>query len=739
MLMLTGLVCSCSRNNTPSNNTPSVNTPSNSVNSDTPIQSTTPSSSTLTEEKLTKTKILSTLTEMKKGNFTLKYPLGNRIYEDVMTEKYFYTGYLNNGAVLLKTFSDTAISYDFQLINGLSKVELKGQTFNQEQTSQEIKTIDYANRLSKMDLTGVSFQQEQGTFTSKSQTLIQALANQLDFSGAIDKVVFYLEDSLLTFELKVHDLNGNTDYTPDGGKVSIKDVGSSSLKPMQDFLSQYQRPTETLEGKADNLFDNVSFESAIYDCGIDETKRLLGYSDLQIYNEYLKVTQANDKNNPYSVTYRKNKDGSMNKIGINAKNEVVDKVTTTTIDDFRLVGKDGFELDKFMKMNSKEDSYLYLGSDAKKLAYSVTQSTLFAKYPCLKIEAKVDNGKVTELHFQTGIMQDRDTGEFFYYRIDTSVRPSKEIKAPTKKTPSEEDSAIKTKLSYLNSEESEFTATDIDSAWSGKSKTVYRKGKGFYLKETYVRNGEAYEIQMANGYYNKDGHIHAFTYGKDYKVTLKGEANEKTMSEIVNFSISSEVLFLDNGLIKTYGDIIDIGKNLAFAYNPDFIDPATLSMETKEDKISTISFDYGGDLFSGSETITFDYTPTNMNSTLLANVNTLIDALPKRLTWQNYSSQTIYEAMVTTFGEETAKKVPYLTGIQGADGYENDTNEFIIYSMEDNQDYLKKYRDYILSLGYTTTDNTTYINEEDNLKLVVGNTMDEFLKIYALNPQAERS
>ena len=128
-----------------------------------------------------------------------------------------------------------------------------------------------------------------------------------------------------------------------------------------------------------------------------------------------------------------------------------------------------------------------------------------------------------------------------------------------------------------------------------------------------------------------------------------------------------------------------------------------------------------------------------MNPTLLANVNTLIDALPKRLTWQNYSSQTIYEDMVTTFGEEPAKKVPYLTGIQGADGYENDTNEFIIYSMEENQDYLKKYRDYLLSLGYTTTDNTTYINEEDNLKLVVGNTMDEFLKIYALNPQAERS
>lgn len=332
-------------------------------------------------------------------------------------------------------------------------------------------------------------------------------------------------------------------------------------------------------------------------------------------------------------------------------------------------------------------------------------------------------------------MQDRDTGEFFFYRIDTTVRTPEEIKAPTKKTPSKDDSAIKTKLSHLNSEESEFTATDIDSAWSGKSKTVYRKGKDFYLKETYVKTGEAYEIQMANGYYRKDDHIHAFTYDKDYKVTLKGEANEKTISEIVNFSISSEVLFQDNNLIKTYGEIIDIGKNLAFAYNPDFIDPATLSMESKEDKISTISFDYGGDLFSGSETINLDYTPTNMNATLLSNINTLIDALPKRLTWQNYSSQTIYEDMVQTFGEETAKKVPYLTGIQGADGYENDDNEFIIYSMEENPEYLKKYRDHLLSLGYTTTDNTTYINEEDNLKLVVGNSMDEFLKIYALNPK----
>lgn len=365
MMMLAGLICSCTRSNTPSTNTPPVNTPSNSVNSNTPIQSTTPSASTIPEEKLTETKILTTLTEMKKGNFTLRYPLGNKVYEDVLTENYFYTGYLNNGAVLLKTFSDTPISYDFQLVNGLTEVELKGQTFNQEQTLQGLTSISYANRLSKMNLTGISFQEEKGTFRSKDPNLIQALANQLDFNGTISEVIFYLEDSLLTFELKVHDPNGNEDYTPDGGKISIKDVGSSALKPMQDFLSQYQKPTQTLEGKADNLFDNVSFESAIYDCGIDETERLLGYSELQIYNEYLKVTQTNDKSNPYSVTYRKNEDGSMNKIGINAKNEVVDNKTTINIDDFRLVGKDGFELDKFMKMNPKDDSYLYLGSDAK--------------------------------------------------------------------------------------------------------------------------------------------------------------------------------------------------------------------------------------------------------------------------------------------------------------------------------------------------------------------------------------
>ena len=69
--------------------------------------------------------------------------------------------------------------------------------------------------------------------------------------------------------------------------------------------------------------------------------------------------------------------------------------------------------------------------------------------------------------------------------------------------------------------------------------------------------------------------------------------------------------------------------------------------------------------------------------------------------------------------------------------YNSEDNVAMIYSMcsdtEYNNNYIAKFKEYLLTLNYVTSDNVTYTNNVDNLKIVVGNTMYDFLHISLIN------
>ena len=197
-----------------------------------------------------------------------------------------------------------------------------------------------------------------------------------------------------------------------------------------------------------------------------------GKVNLDLYNDYIRVTTINENDIPYQQTYKKNSDDSLTLIGVNGKNEVVNQTTTKRYSDFALVGKENFELDKFRKINENDNYYLYLGDNAQQLAYSITQSNIFSRFKCLKIQVEVENDLVKNIYFFTGIMQDRDTGDFFYYRLDTKVLSTPNVLSDsTKKTPSKDDAEIKTYLNKINAEDSSYSIDVADSAWEGNRKT----------------------------------------------------------------------------------------------------------------------------------------------------------------------------------------------------------------------------------------------------------------------------
>lgn len=676
--------------------------------------------------------VLTVLEEMKKGNFTLAYDLNSGVMEDVYTKDYFYVEYLNNGSLLLDTIGEQKYVYDFGISN--NAVDLKGQTFNEEQTAQELTSIAFVNKIVNFDFSKATFTEENGKLVTYSEEIIDALAAQLDFSDGLKRVLFYYENDELTFELQYIATPLGKDYTtPTGGKVVIKNVGYSSIETVDSFLSSWKKPTENLTGKADNLFGNASFVSYRYDFTIDEQYSLLEETtNFDIYNDFLRVTTINSDDVPYTTTYkRKGTTDDLNIIGVNAHNEAVSRETNKKYSDFALVGKEGFELDKFAKINSSDNYYLYLGSDAQKLAYSVTQSSIFVRFKCLKIQASVENNKVTWLHFYTGIMQDRDTQEYFFYRIDTKVLDTPNvINEEGKRTPSENDAKIKEYLDIV--ENGQYVSTSVDSATSSTIR-VFTKGENFFLNELRSYDGETIgEIELATAFYYKDGKTYSFLYHQGYDVEYRSY-KEESLNDAINFSISSEILNLKDNVITTTGDIIDLGDAIGFCQYPDYVDPSSFKMEVKDEKISTISYTYGGSSFSGNETISFDYKETELAETLKANLEKAIPSEEELIGWKNTES-TVWDALTTVFGEETALKIPYLAADVVFDGYEYDGVAYI-GAMAVVDGWIENYKKLLTSKGYVSTDNTTFKNETDNVQIIVGDKMDspEFLQMSKIN------
>ncbi len=706
------------------------------------------SSNSFIDDSLTDNEIVETLNKMKEGNFTLEYSLSNNVYKDVITKNYYYIGYLNNGSMLLDTYSDTKYAYDYQ-IKSDDSIELKGQTFNDEQTSQKLTNIDFINKMAKLDTSNITFTDYEDNFITTDESVIEALSSQIDFSSGIKRAIFYKVNNNFTFELQAYDSAKLEFYTPEGGIINVKNIGDSKIDSVEKFLSNWKKPTITLENKANNIFGNVSFETSIVDYTLDNNVMFYeGNVNLDLYNDYIRVTTINENDIPYQQTYKKNSDDSLTLIGVNGKNEVVNQTTTKRYSDFALVGKENFELDKFRKINENDNYYLYLGDNAQQLAYSITQSNIFSRFKCLKIQVEVENDLVKNIYFFTGIMQDRDTGDFFYYRLDTKVLSTPNVLSDsTKKTPSKDDAEIKTYLNKINAEDSSYSIDVADSAWEGNRKTKIIKSNNIYLKGTYeVREDQLTLEKEGEGYYKKNDKVYSFTFDRNNNVKLNPIPLNKTLLDAINFTISSEILSKKDNELRTTGDIVNIGDSLGFISYPDFIDSSSLKMTLNNDVISTIFYKYGGSGFSGDETLTFNYNNHNVDNALVNNLDDAIKNISSKLTWKDDGSETNYNTLIEILGsEEIAQKVPYLpdskyTGEVGFVielDYNSEDNVAMIYSMcsdtEYNNNYIAKFKEYLLTLNYVTSDNVTYTNENDNLKIVVGNTMDDFLHISLIN------
>lgn len=703
------------------------------------------SSSELTsssETNASKQTILNLLKDLKTQSYTLSYTINGELYEDVITDEYFYIGYLNTGSLLLNTISATTkYAYDFRITD--SKFVLKGQSFNEEYTLQGQTELKKYNFLKDLNVLENDIEESDGKYEIYDSSIVEAFTNQLDFSG-----IDHLELSLNEYDdliVKLMALNQTTGefYCPDAGEITINNIGASSLTIVDDFIKNYKMPTATLNGKGDNLFNNVSYVSAIYDFVLDDNAAYqIKTTNLDISNNYIRIVDTTTDNVSNSYTFEVEDDKeTLNIVGVDGTNSIVKQKTTKKYQDFGFINKDGFELDKFAKLSNDDTYYSYLGDNASNIAYSITQDSQIYEWKVQDIKAIEENGKIVQLDFFTGILQDRTTGKYFYRWINTKVLDTpNNIENIIQKTPSENDAQINNILSHLNQDNSIFKVTQTDTAWEGTRKIEYTKGNGFYLKEYLVINGDettSFE-RLAEGYYEKDGKIYSFTFDENNNVTINKNPTSKSWKEIVGFNISSNVLKLNDNKLTSYGDIINIGNSLAFVDNPLTIDPSSVEFTIEKDKIVSLDCAYTG----GLENITFTYDEQTLDASLKKALDDKINPSSQEAlkTWNDYESDTIILALIEAYGEEFANKIPYLYSEKlkndknTFDGYyynyEEEPYYFIITLNVIDYEYSNEYKAYLLALGYSEASTNVFIKDDIKIEIVNNEDSCEFLHIY---------
>ena len=703
------------------------------------------SSSELTsssETNASKQTILNLLKDLKTQSYTLSYTINGELYEDVITDEYFYIGYLNTGSLLLNTISATTkYAYDFGITD--SKFVLKGQSFNEEYTLQGQTELKKYNFLKDLNVLENDIEESDGKYEIYDSSIVEAFTNQLDFSG-----IDHLELSLNEYDdliVKLMALNQTTGefYCPDAGEITINNIGASSLTIVDDFIKNYKMPTATLNGKGDNLFNNVSYVSAIYDFVLDDNAAYqIKTTNLDISNNYIRIVDTTTDNVSNSYTFEVEDDKeTLNIVGVDGTNSIVKQKTTKKYQDFGFINKDGFELDKFAKLSNDDTYYSYLGDNASNIAYSITQDSQIYEWKVQDIKAIEENGKIVQLDFFTGILQDRTTGKYFYRWINTKVLDTpNNIENIIQKTPSENDAQINNILSHLNQDNSIFKVTQTDTAWEGTRKIEYTKGNGFYLKEYLVINGDettSFE-RLAEGYYEKDGKIYSFTFDENNNVTINKNPTSKSWKEIVGFNISSNVLKLNDNKLTSYGDIINIGNSLAFVDNPLTIDPSSVEFTIEKDKIVSLDCAYTG----GLENITFTYDEQTLDASLKKALDDKINPSSQEAlkTWNDYESDTIILALIEAYGEEFANKIPYLYSEKlkndknTFDGYyynyEEEPYYFIITLNVIDYEYSNEYKEYLLALGYSEASTNVFVKDDIKIEIVNNEDSCEFLHIY---------
>lgn len=601
-------------------------------------------------------------------DFTLGYSYSGAEYEDIYADSYISYGMKNGGGYLsLPTYDQEDypgnVAYGFSLDSDgevVLGVALAYEDDFDEWITTQLSEYQYLTQL----VDGSSFSSSDivdlgdGVFATTSSDACYYFGYLLGYQsqanfGDFTRVLFSLEDSSLHFELQESE---DEDYVsfPDGfGTLEGKD-SSSNVTIAEYVADNSSLPSQTAEESASFLKEseltvNTEVTMRFADGSsepYDSTSVHVDYDDGLAEYDYGGARYVYKESGDYYKVYQEYLDGSNTIQGLDTGYAwgVDFLLPQDTVDLKVFRGDDGARLD-FYGLNAFEmmDSLTIVGD------YDVGSGFWNDIY------ANVSNGVLTDIHGESEYLTSDQYSQAFQLVYDVDVESGTTIAEPQVLSG---DSAVKESFNNViaKMKQPAFSAiaTDDEDSNSGFSYTYVPDE--VLLLDDFANGDHAYSgFIPANG---DQGLIEPFAFDPTtgtLKATAPGSSG--TLTDYFPWTISSAVLEFeaddDSSVDGTYSlnsAVFSIGSQTFFGGNyGSYALPSSFAITVSDGLISRITFDYYQNGTSGSEEIAFDYSsPVSLPEGFA--VSDLVDWVDPT-DWQDAYPDTIYQDMVTYFGE----------------------------------------------------------------------------------------
>lgn len=702
------------------------------------------------------------------GNYTVEYEMydteGNvtSTLKDTVTRKYITRNYANTGYLLLKSYNQTEFPNDIYYEYDKEGSSIKITNAHRLDGASYRTPANEGDFLYRMNLLGslanpenrvteefVSYDAEHGIYSDK-QAFIVACGTLLGYknasiTGRIAEVRFGVrEDKSVIIQLYTwEDANDdeNTRIVP-LAKGFLTKVGETVNQELEDFISSFSLPTESLPEEAsklalDNKIKAKTEMNKISSEGVSSWKASVSLeaneNEKKIHNRYDNVRGAIDD----CQYLRKSASGYAEEVYINGNNEIASKRTSYLWEDlsYRFL-KEYF--DPLACRKTDDGSYHYFGPGADGIIESL----------CDYNYVTFGNVRSLDLTYENNALSFHGLGYAYtdghHYEFVTNLETPTAISLEKYAVNSEEENyqKLSTAFSYFQNESNVWQAHEINNS---NNDTITNRDIGdYYHTGDYSFYVPEFSGKESYGYLKTEDGVQPFSIS--YKLIYKNAETEdpsdhfegravrsgdvqkgKTLSDFMSFSTHPELFTKvseNKYAVKPFVD--GVGLTMFPKDDDDAKDYDTYITLGEDGKVST--YEYWSPNNGGYRKLTFNYQSISVeNDKFYFSDKDFIDFSPLKvnsswLTWEtgyasfyNYQLLKVFKeklGMSDADAKTAADSVPYLALDYTDSSYPFSYGPIDGVTLEisldkscgtssNRQIYANKYAAYLLKCGYT--------------------------------------
>ena len=618
--------------------------------------------------------------------------------------------YEKEGETLLYSVEKQNGSY--VVLNALSYEE-DGVTHPYYSTSE----LSYLSLLDREDVafTGEDLIHQSGYFVIEDQNVIQVFASMFNLGNYVSNILRVFINPIENEEIHV---GFAPNYTDSDGSISemisattgvIRNVGTSSLKEVEDFVASFALPETALTS------ENLSYLNAdVVTYEVSLTRYLNGQAEVTYVNKENTFDYQNNRarviTHAYGVdetTYlKKGSEGEALEQFISSANTLAEVPTGSMYDDVAPSVSSLIELSAFRKVD--EDTYRYFGYKANELVEKFSQY-YDGMGVIIDLEANTNaEGEVTNIHATSWSTIIGDNT--FHYEFDVTFKEPVAIEEVTVHE-EEADVRISNALAKFDSANGyQIVTHNVSNSVLTTTYTV--KDNILFVDNVHMNTaaGGTYDyIHSYSGYVFQEGGVAPFTVGEDMiaRTTDSASGEYESIDDYVGIQNIAPQAFVFTGDTSLKANTFVRGLDEVFPLGPngDFILEPTLTFTFDSETSTITSYQYENEITS-EDVATISYGVALPESIDFSGIE---DAFVAPTTWEEAHPSIHAQLAEESFIGEYASEVPYLYNATlddywfvGNAGY----IEFIIsnnYSLIGSdvfEKYAEDYKAYLLESGY---------------------------------------